>query len=624
MRTIISLMLLWISIKERSTVNPEDIEECGRQHFAVIRCTSVNFFYRECTVPGAEQVTAIKLHSAYSSYTCEFKESFGYRVNNVWVTNGCSGEFYLCYNGVYVDLSSTERTNTDSNIKPTDGQTPPTTVTGGNIDVVKGSSSATDDNDVMIYVIIASCVVLVVGTGLIIGCVVKRRQQDDKSRHLAAKRQIRIELKEHREHMEENGVATLPLSPASLPMATRSLSVESINYGDSINYNQGGKQDSEREGSIGSSRSSVSGMTSVSAMTTGHMYRSSPSWDGGISRSNLGILKKGLSTSDISKLGRMYCEANTMSRQPKSSLTRHSRSSLARCSQSSLESVREVCNKYQIFNIPLERKLEQQSRRPSPSSTIGYNIDRSTPNARNPKYNTLGHSRGVSEIDPIKKSSQLQSVGRSSLNIKTTKALVHRSPSIKSHNSQSVPSISENVPTPVRVQVVPVRNELQTGNVAILENKPRDTPRDSYKPRDSHYHDPTSLIMHSNKPQVKNVTILPIRSVSPAARASKPEVIYGTINRDKKLKPSILPKPTNTIYATVNKSYFKAASKVSNKSDLPLTSYDVKTLEDDEDDVIMETRDSQYAKLDTFRSASSMLYPSSYIRVTQLSGVTNC
>ena len=72
--------------------------ECGSFLFGRITCTSINF-YRECIVPGADMITAIKVHKNLTENQCVFKDTFGYRSNAVWVASGCSGEFYLCFKG---------------------------------------------------------------------------------------------------------------------------------------------------------------------------------------------------------------------------------------------------------------------------------------------------------------------------------------------------------------------------------------------------------------------------------------------------------------------------------------------------------------------------------------------
>ena len=73
--------------------------ECGSQLFGRVTCTSINYFYRECSVPGADVIHLIKLHESLSQQACVFKRTFGFRDNSVWVTDGCSGIFYLCYDG---------------------------------------------------------------------------------------------------------------------------------------------------------------------------------------------------------------------------------------------------------------------------------------------------------------------------------------------------------------------------------------------------------------------------------------------------------------------------------------------------------------------------------------------
>ena len=64
-----------------------------------MNCSSVNFYYNECPVPGADEVTKIKLSQNFSREACQFELSFGFRAKAVWVTEGCSGEFYVCHIG---------------------------------------------------------------------------------------------------------------------------------------------------------------------------------------------------------------------------------------------------------------------------------------------------------------------------------------------------------------------------------------------------------------------------------------------------------------------------------------------------------------------------------------------
>ena len=73
--------------------------ECGTSIFSSVTCTSASLFYTECPVPGATEVNKIKLSKNLSEEICEFEVTFGFRKNAVWITNGCSGEFYVCYNG---------------------------------------------------------------------------------------------------------------------------------------------------------------------------------------------------------------------------------------------------------------------------------------------------------------------------------------------------------------------------------------------------------------------------------------------------------------------------------------------------------------------------------------------
>ena len=81
----------------------KSVSECGTSIFSRVNCSSVNFYYSECPVPGADEVTKIKLSQNLTREVCEFEISFGFRMNAVWVTDGCSGEFYVCYDGGLYD-----------------------------------------------------------------------------------------------------------------------------------------------------------------------------------------------------------------------------------------------------------------------------------------------------------------------------------------------------------------------------------------------------------------------------------------------------------------------------------------------------------------------------------------
>lgn len=437
-------------------------------------------------------------------------------------------------------------------------------------------------------------------------------QQNDKSRQLAEKRQIRIELKEHRENMEENGVTMVPI-------ANRSLSLESINYGDSINYSYGSRYENEKEGSVCSSRSSNSGMTSMSARTTGYLMKTRPSIHGSMTRMPSGKLKKGISTPDISVLGKMYCDANmNMNKYHRGSLRRQSKNSLARGSQSSLESVREVCDKYQVFDIPLEKKLMQPYRRPSKYNTVSFGVGSSQripdsriyslPETTLRKNSSVGFTASAHEQAYRYSMRSLPGSSRNSSRTssrRVTKAIVHsRSPSVKDipacvpEASKAASNISDN-----KTQHISKPNQRLE---QPLKTKP------SYEiPRDTQYHDPTSLIVRPSEPK-QRLNVKVERSESPVSVISKAESIYEIVDKLKVNKPAllpkpkILPKPSNAIYATVNKSYFKAALKAEKKDDVMCSTFDVMSMEDDEDDAVVPERESQYARLEAFKSASTL------------------
>jgi hypothetical protein len=133
-------------------------------------------------------------------------------------------------------------------------------------------------------------------------------------------------------------------------------------------------------------------------------------------------------------------------------------------------------------------------------------------------------------------------------------------------------------------------------------------------PRDTQYHDPTSLIVRSKSPQPKQtLNFKNERSESPVSVISKAESIYEIVDKLKVNKPKTLPKPkllpkpntANAIYATVNKSYFKAASRAGKKDNVICSTFDVMSMEDDEDDAISAERESQYARPEAFKPTST-------------------
>lgn len=449
-------------------------------------------------------------------------------------------------------------------------------------------------------------------------CLIFYSQQNDKSRHLAEKRQIRIELKEHREHMEENGVTMLP------PLATRSLSVESINYGEPVNYSYGSRYEYEKEGSVCSSRSSNSGMTSLSTRTTGYLMKTRPNFNNSMRRMHNGIMKKGISTPDISVLGKMYCEANMSKQHNRSSLRMQNRNSLARDSQSSLESVREVCSKYQVFDIPLERNLQKRTCRPSKYNTVSFGVggsERAYDSRINysgekvpRKFSTVGFSRSAS----VRPRSHLGSMTNlSDSGRKETKAIVHtRSPSVKdlsanviSRNRNSVRYSSDRKQT----KLAPTSNFRDKDIINVINIEQQQRQQGNAKtysiPRDTQYHDPASLIMRSKSPELRRNIPNLAQSENPIVTISKPESIYETVNKERVKKPpilpkpKILPKPSTAIYATVNKSYFKAVSKAEGSNGVCAT-FDAMSMEDDEDDAVSVTKESQYARLEAFTPTS--------------------
>ena len=62
-----------------------------------IDCSSRNYRYELCTVPGATTVTAVTLSNKYSRSSCSLGSSYGSGGNKVWVNHGCRGQFWVCY-----------------------------------------------------------------------------------------------------------------------------------------------------------------------------------------------------------------------------------------------------------------------------------------------------------------------------------------------------------------------------------------------------------------------------------------------------------------------------------------------------------------------------------------------
>ena len=377
------------------------------------------------------------------------------------------------------------------------------------------------------------------------------RQHNETAKHLAEKRQIRIALREHIEDREENGVNELPL-------ATRSLSMDSVA---ACEY--------EKEGSDFSSRSSNSEMTSSSAQTPGNFTRASQGHRSSVSYNPTGRLRKGYSTPDIHALGRMYCEANMLNRQ--------SRNSVARGSQCSLNSIREVCSKYQIFDIPLEKRIKRESRRSVRFGSVGFirqSNDRSSRNStqtlpRNKTVvNAMVHAPSRNNDGQVSRSSSIRSNRSSRLSVKdfdTSRMTIYEQPSIVVESpKQTANSVQrkESIKSYTSSYYLPKVNS-RAGNEVV-----------------SHYHDPDSLRLQQPPPVAKKPVLRLSRPESPSTQSeystrsdiSNPDSIYSQVAKP---KPKIMyPKPdmsrlakpvshqTNNIYATVNKSMIKAAARL--------------------------------------------------------------
>ncbi|XP_052806500.1 uncharacterized protein LOC128235738 [Mya arenaria] len=503
-----------------------DVKECGALSFGSVTCSSLNYFYRECYVPGAEVIYLIKLHQNLTSENCAFKSTFGYRGKAVWVTNGCSGIFYLCYsyNGS-VPVS-------------TPGTSPPKT----GDDDVQSASTAVLSNDIYIYIIVGSCVIFLVGICLMVGCVLKRRQQNDSTRHLAEKRQIRIALREHLEDREENGVSVIPI-------ADMSLSVESLNTLDPNDYPE----------SICSSRSSTSGMTMTSSRTTSHLIRGRPSTGSRRSVSHIpsGRLKKGYSTPDIHALGKMYCAMNMQNRGSQ----RHSNSRSSQRSINSTYSVGGGNRRLNVFDIPIERRLRQQAKRTerfaagfsgscadkayrgSVRSVQGFPTNRNVTRA-------IVHSPSQSASEEFQRepSSRSRRSLRFSLDHDPTSTTIYEQADIHVSNEKSTNGI---INRNAEIQEFNVNTQEQFVGQWQKSELQNDRPLSEL-----HYHDPDSLQIQSRP---RAILTEPARPLTP----TKPhlETIYSKVARPRIIhpKPKLI---SNNIYATVNKSMFRATTQL--------------------------------------------------------------
>lgn len=440
------------------------------------------------------------------------------------------------------------------------------------------------------------------------------------------------------EDREDNGVTVLPL-------ATRSLSIESLP-----------PCDYEKDESDFSSRSSTSEMTSVSAQMPGSFVRTGQGQRNSVSFYPSGRLRKGYSTPDIHALGRMYCEANM--------LNKHSRNSVARSSQSSLNSIREVCSKYQIFDIPLEKRIKRQTQRSVKFGSVGYirnndirSSSRSTMTL--PRHKTvvsaIVHTPMKSNVGQVTRSSSIKSTRSGRLTLKDfepTKTTIYEQPSVGqcSNNSYySTEYISPKESYPVK-EGPRFHTQINIQPISTI----------SGSDVTSHYHDPDSLRSLRQPPPIAKKPVLKKPESQAKYESPKTDIIYSKVVKS---KPKILyPKPKlasvhisravgqheHNIYATVNKSMFKVVSKAQtgpkpqislskphryqsseassdvsslvdckeetfkgDNSDLELGKgmdnpaftelCDTHSLEDDEEDVAVTDRDSIYARMETFK-----------------------
>lgn len=310
-------------------------------------------------------------------------------------------------------------------------------------------------------------------------------------------------------------------------------------------------------------------MTSVSAQTPGNFVRNTRCARSSVSFYPSGRLKKGYSTPDIHALGRMYCEANMLNRQNKHSATRDS--------QNSLNSIREVCNKYQIFDIPLEKRIKRQSRRSVKFGSVGFLRENENRSSKGDMNTLPRHKTTVSAIVHYPARNQEGQLSRSS--------------SIKSNRSGRM-SLKEFEPSKLTIYEQPVINTSATRKTSIrlprnesqqiskeetpycTSNYNQTTTTRSGHDVISHYHDPDSLRLRQPPPIPKKPICKISRPESPSVKSqiSNPDNIYSQVMKQ---KPKIMyPKPdmsklakpvnihTHNIYATVKKSMVKATSKL--------------------------------------------------------------
>ena len=69
-------------------------------HLTAIDCSSRDFAFARCSIPGAGEITSLSVTRKYSRSSCTYDWSYGHQGGQVWVNQGCRAQFAVCYNTV--------------------------------------------------------------------------------------------------------------------------------------------------------------------------------------------------------------------------------------------------------------------------------------------------------------------------------------------------------------------------------------------------------------------------------------------------------------------------------------------------------------------------------------------
>ena len=69
-------------------------------HLTAIDCSSRDFEFARCSIPGAGEITDLSVTRKYSRSSCRYDWSYGHQGGQVWVNHGCRAQFAVCYNTV--------------------------------------------------------------------------------------------------------------------------------------------------------------------------------------------------------------------------------------------------------------------------------------------------------------------------------------------------------------------------------------------------------------------------------------------------------------------------------------------------------------------------------------------